>query len=57
MIRILDPTLGRVTDQVLGAGSGARHPITNDLAAPWLPTLQLGYRLGLVLEILRLSGR
>jgi hypothetical protein len=49
-------TLGRVTDQVLGPGSGARHPAANDLAAPWLPALQLGYRIGLVLELLRLSG-
>lgn len=48
-------TLGRVTDQVLGPGSGGRNPAVNDLAAPWLPTLQLGYRIGLVLEILRLS--
>lgn len=48
-------TLGRVTDQVLGAGSGARNPDVNDLAAPWLAALQLGYRVGLVLEILRLS--
>jgi hypothetical protein len=48
-------TLGRVTDQVLGPGSGARHPAANDLAAPWLPALQLGYRIDLVLELLRLS--
>lgn len=49
-------TLGRVTDQILGPGSGARNPVANDLAAPWLPALQLGYRIGLVLEILRLSS-
>jgi hypothetical protein len=49
-------TLGRVTDQALGPGSGMRHPLANDLAAPWLPALQLGYRIGLVLELLRLSG-
>lgn len=48
-------TAGRVTDQVLGPGSGARHPVANELAAPWLPALQLGYRIGLALEILRLS--
>jgi hypothetical protein len=48
-------TLGRLTDQVLGPGSGMRDPAANDLAAPWLPALQLGYRIGLVLEILRLS--
>jgi hypothetical protein len=49
-------TLGRITDQALGAGSGTRNPAANDLAAPWLPALQLGYRIGLVLELLRLSG-
>ena len=49
-------TLGRVTDQVLGEGSGARHPVANALAAPWLAALQLGYRIGLALEILRLSA-
>ncbi|HEX6453794.1 MAG TPA: pyridoxamine 5'-phosphate oxidase family protein [Trebonia sp.] len=49
-------TLGRVTDQALGPGSGALHPVASELAAPWLPALQLGYRIGLVLEILRLSG-
>jgi len=48
-------TLGRVTDQVLGPGSGARHPIANEFATPWLAALQLGYRIGLALEILRLS--
>jgi hypothetical protein len=48
-------TLGRVTDQVLGPGSGARNPAANELAAPWLPALHLGYRIGLVLEILRRS--
>ena len=48
-------TLGRITDQVLGPGSGARNPIANELAAPWLSALQLGYRIGLVLEIVRLS--
>lgn len=49
-------TLGRLTDQALGPGSGTRNPLANDLAAPWLPSLQLGYRIGLVLELLRLSG-
>ncbi len=48
-------TLGRVTDQVLGPGSGTRSPAANELAAPWLPALHLGYRIGLVLEILRRS--
>jgi hypothetical protein len=48
-------TLGRVTDQVLGRGSGTRNPVASELAMPWLPTLQLGYRIGLVLELLRLS--
>ena len=48
-------TLGRVTDQVLGPGSSARNPAANQLAAPWLPALQLGYRIGLVIELLRLS--
>lgn len=49
-------TLGRLTDQVLGTGSGSRDPADCDAAAPWLPALQLGYRAGLALEILRLSG-
>jgi hypothetical protein len=48
-------TLGRVTDQVLGPGASARDPAVNELAAPWLPALQLGYRIGLTLELLRLS--
>jgi hypothetical protein len=48
-------TLGRVTEQVLGPGSGALHPVASELTAPWLPALQLGYRIGLALEILRLS--
>jgi len=48
-------TLSRVTDQILGPGSGARDPAANDLTAPWLPALQLGYRIGLILELLRLS--
>jgi hypothetical protein len=47
-------TLGRVTDQVVGRGSGARNPAASELAMPWLATLQLGYRIGLVLELLRL---
>jgi hypothetical protein len=42
---------------VLGPGSGARNPHFNDLAVPWLAALQLGYRIGLVLETLRLSIR
>lgn len=50
-------TLSRVTDQVLGSGSGARNPAGDDLIAPWLRPLQLGYRTGLVLELLRLAGR
>jgi hypothetical protein len=48
-------TLGRITDQALGPGCGTRNPLATDLAAPWLPALQLGYRIGLVLELLRLS--
>jgi hypothetical protein len=48
-------TLGRVTDQVQGRGSGTRNPADSELAMPWLPALQLGYRIGLVLELLRLS--
>ena len=47
-------TLGRVTDQVLGPGASARDPAVNELAAPWLAALKLGYRIGLVLELLRL---
>ncbi len=48
-------TLSRITDQTLGPGSGRRTSAVNELAAPWLPALHLGYRIGLVLEILRLS--
>lgn len=48
-------TLGRVTDQVLGPRSSLRDPVADQLIAPWLPALKLGYRIGLVLEILRLS--
>lgn len=48
-------TLGRLTEQVLGPGAAARDPAANELRAPWLPALKLGYRVGLVLELLRLS--
>jgi hypothetical protein len=48
-------TLSHLTDQVLGPGSGARNPVANDTAAPWLAALKLGYRVGLVLELLRLT--
>jgi hypothetical protein len=50
-------TLGHLTDQVLGPCSGTRHPIANQIAAPWLAALKLGYRIGLVLELLRLTSR
>jgi hypothetical protein len=49
-------TLGHLTDQVLGPGSGARHPVANQIAAPWLSALKLGYRIGLVLELLRMTA-
>ena len=48
-------TLSHLTDQVLGPGSAARNPVANDTAAPWLAALKLGYRVGLVLELLRLT--
>jgi hypothetical protein len=48
-------TLGRLTEQVLGAGAAARDPAANELEAPWLPALKLGYRVGLALELLRLA--
>ncbi len=48
-------TLSHLTDQVLGPGSAARNPAANDSAAPWLAALKLGYRVGLVLELLRLT--
>jgi hypothetical protein len=40
---------------VLGPGSRARNPAVNEAAAPWLAALKLGYRVGLVLELLRLA--
>jgi hypothetical protein len=49
-------TLGRLTEQVLGPGAGARNPVANQAAAPWLAALKLGYRVGLVLELLRLTA-
>lgn len=48
-------TLGHLTDQVLGPGSTARNSAASDTAAPWLTALKLGYRVGLVLELLRLT--
>lgn len=45
---------GRVLDQVLGPGAGARDPRANEAAAPWLGGLKLGSRIHLVLELLRL---
>jgi hypothetical protein len=48
-------TLSHLTDQVLGSSSAARDPAANDTAAPWLAALKLGYRVGLVLELLRLT--
>lgn len=48
-------TLGRLTGQVLGQGAIARDPAANELDAPWLPALKLGYRVGLALELLRLA--
>lgn len=49
-------TLGRVTEHVLGPGASGRNPRDNEAAAPWLTGLKLGYRIGLVLELLRLSS-
>jgi hypothetical protein len=47
-------TMGRVLEQVLGPGAGARDPRANDAAAPWLAGLKLGSRIHLVQELLRL---
>ena len=47
-------TLGRVLEQVLGPGAGARDPRANEAAAPWLGGLKLGSRIHLVQELLRL---
>ena len=47
-------TLGRVLEQVLGPGAGARDPRANEAAAPWLAGLKLGSRIHLVQELLRL---
>lgn len=49
-------TLGRVTEHVLGPGASGRNPTANETAAPWLTGLKLGYRIDLVLELLRLSS-
>ena len=46
--------LGRVLEQVLGPGAGARDPRANEAAVPWLAGLKLGSRIHLVLELLRL---
>ena len=46
--------LGRVLEQVLGPGAGARDPRANEAAAPWLGGLKLGSRIHLVQELLRL---
>ena len=45
---------GRVLEQVLGPGAGARNPCANETVAPWLGGLKLGSRIHLVLELLRL---
>ncbi len=45
---------GRVLEQVLGPGAGARDPRANDAAAPWLAGLKLGLRIQLVQELLPL---
>lgn len=49
-------TLDRLTEQVLGPGASGRNPAVNETAAPWLAGLKLGYRIGLVLELLRLAS-
>jgi hypothetical protein len=46
--------MGRVLEQVLGPGAGARDPRANEAAAPWLAGLKLGSRIHLVQELLRL---
>ena len=47
-------TLDRLLEQVLGPGACGRDPAADQTAAPWLAGLQLGYRIHLVLELLRL---
>ena len=49
-------TLDRVIEQALGPGAAARDPAINEAAAPWLAGLKLGYRIHLVLELLRLAS-
>ncbi len=49
-------TVGRLLEQVLGPGACHRDPAVTEAAAPWLAGLQLGYRIHLVLELLRLSA-
>jgi hypothetical protein len=50
-------TMGLVLEQVLGPGAGARDPLANEAAAPWLAGLKLGSRIHLVQELLRLLPR
>jgi hypothetical protein len=49
-------TLDRVVEQVLGPDAGARDPVINEAAAPWLTGLKVGYRIHLAIELLRLSS-
>jgi hypothetical protein len=44
-----------MVEQVLGPGACARGAALNDAAAPWLAGVKLGHRIGLVLELFRLS--
>lgn len=46
--------LGDVVEHVLGPGACARPAAANEQALPWLPAMQLGHRVHLVLEFLRL---
>jgi hypothetical protein len=47
-------TLDRLLEQVLGPGACTRDPRVNEAGAPWLTGLKLGFRVYLVLELLRL---
>ena len=48
-------TLDRLLESVLGPGACSRNPEENEAAVPWLIPLELGYRIHLVLELIRLT--
>ena len=48
-------TLDRLLESVLGPGTCSRNPEENEAAVPWLNPLKLGYRIHLVLELIRLT--